>query len=133
VWGNYEPPVVAWAEPELDDGADDPLRPLELVLPDVLEPEPEVAELPEVPEAAEEAEPELEEADLCVDPGRMREITPAMTTLAKPAHVVVARSLLRPRLRAATACGIENRCRLLIREVSLLAVRPPCGQLLKQL
>jgi hypothetical protein len=99
----------------------------------VLEPEPAVAELPEVPEAAEDAEAEPEEADLCVDPGMIRETTPAMTTLAMPATVVVARSLLRPRLRAATACEIESRCRLLMLEVSLPGIRASCTQLLKQL
>jgi hypothetical protein len=128
----YDPPDVTCAEPEPAAGAD-PLNPPELALPDVLEPEPAVGELPEVPGAAEDAEAELEEADLCVDPGRIRETTPAMTTLAMPATVVVARSLLRPRLRAATACEIESRCRLLMLKVSLPGIRASCTQLLKQL
>jgi hypothetical protein len=128
----YDPPDVAWTGPEPAAGAD-PLKPPELALPDVLEPEPEVAELPEVPEAAEDAAAEFEEAGLCVDPGRIRETTPAVTTLARPATVVVARSLLRPRFRAATACEMENRCRLLIPKVSLPGIRASCTQRLKQL
>jgi hypothetical protein len=128
----YDPPDVAWAEPEPADGAD-PLKPPELALPEVLEPEPAVAEPPEVPEAAEDAEAVPGEADLCVDPGRMRDTTPAMTTLPMPATVVVARSLLRPRLRAATACEIENRCRLLMLKVSPPGIRASCTQLLRQL
>jgi len=99
--------------PELDDGADDDaLRPLEPALLDVLEPEPDATELPEPLDAAEDAEPDA--ADLCTDPGKMKETTPAMTRPATPAAAVVARSRPRPRSRAATVQAIECCCRLLI-------------------
>ena len=89
--------------PELDDGTDeDGLRPLEPALLDVLEPEPDPAEPVELLDAAEPAA-----ADLCADPGRTRETTPATTRPANPTAAVIARTRLRPRLRAVTAWAIE--------------------------
>ncbi len=53
--------------PELDDGTDeDGLRPLEPALLDVLEPELDAAELPELVDAAE-----FDAVDLCACPGRV--------------------------------------------------------------
>jgi hypothetical protein len=89
--------------PELDDGTDeDGLRPLEPALLDVLEPEPDPAELSELLDAAEP-----DAAGLCADPGRIRETTPAMTRPPNPAAAVIARTRLRPRFRAVTAWVIE--------------------------
>ena len=89
--------------PELDDGTDeDGLRPLEAALLDVLEPEPDPAELVELLDAAEP-----DAADLCACPGRTREITPATTTPPNPAAAVIARTRFRPRFRADTARAIE--------------------------
>jgi hypothetical protein len=89
--------------PELPDGTDeDGLRPLESGLLDVLEPEPDAAELRELLDAAE-----FDAAALCADPGRMSEITPAPTRPANPAAAVIARTRLRPRSRAAAARAIE--------------------------
>jgi hypothetical protein len=89
--------------PELDDGTDeDGLRPLEPALLDVLEPEPDPAELPELLDAAEP-----DAAGLCAGPGRIRETTPATTKPPNPAAAVIARTRLRPRFRAVTARAIE--------------------------
>ncbi len=115
-----EPPDVDWAVPELDDGADDPLlRPeleeLELDEP-VLEPEPELDE-PEptlvepelwVPDD-EPVDPVVPEVELCdedvplLEPGSVRAMAPAVTTLASPTVAVVVLIRLRPRVRAAAA------------------------------
>jgi hypothetical protein len=66
--------------PELDDGTDvDGLRPLEPEVLDVLEPELDAAELPELVDAAE-----FDAADLCACPGRVRETTPAAASPANP-------------------------------------------------
>jgi hypothetical protein len=105
--------------PELDDGADDPLlRPeldeLELdepvlELPEPDEPDPALAE-PElwVPDD-EPVDPVVPEAELCdedvplLEPGSVRAMAPAVTTLASPTVAVVVLSRLRPRARAAAA------------------------------
>ena len=116
-----EPPDVDWAVPELDDGVDDPLlRPeleeleldepvLELDEPELDEPEPTLAE-PElwVPDD-EPVDPVLPEVELCdedvplLEPGSVRAMAPAVTTLASPTVAVVVLIRLRPRARAAAA------------------------------
>jgi hypothetical protein len=89
--------------PELDDGTDeDGLRPLEPEVLDVLEPELDAAELPELVDAAE-----FDAADLCACPGRVRETTPAAARPANPVAAVIARTRLRPWFRADTARAIE--------------------------
>jgi hypothetical protein len=89
--------------PELDDGTDeDGLRPLEPALLDVLEPELDAAELPELVDAAE-----FDAADLCACPGRVRETTPAAASPANPVAAVIARTRLRARSLAAIAWAIE--------------------------
>ena len=100
-------------EPELEDGAEEDPRLLELPEFDVPEldvPEPELAE-PELPDEdcpAEPVLPEPEAADvalelLCADAGRVTARAPAATTPAMPALTVTARSRARPRSRASTA------------------------------
>jgi hypothetical protein len=117
---------VAWLLPELEEGAEPELRPLEeefdeeLELP--VEPElPDEPELPVEPELPDEpelpVEPVLEELEgvevcevvLCVDPGKPRATAPAATTLARPTAVVVERTLALPRSRSATARRILSR------------------------
>jgi hypothetical protein len=93
---------VAWADPELEVGAE-ALELLELPLEEL---EPELLEL------------SLEELDVagaadvpvecvvpleCVDPGRANATAPATATLATPTPVVAARTLVRPRFLAAIA------------------------------
>ena len=69
---------------------------------DVLEPELDAAELPELVDAAE-----FDAADLCACPARVRETTPAAASPANPVAAVIARTRLRPRFRAVTAWVIE--------------------------
>jgi hypothetical protein len=129
---------VAWLLPELDDGEEPELKPLELELADdepefvELEPdEPEPVEPELVPDELDPDEPEPElaedepveveldpvEADvlvLCVDPGRARASAPAVTTLAMVTAVVAERTLFRPRSRSAMARRIPSRSELLM-------------------
>jgi hypothetical protein len=129
---------VAWLLPELDDGEEPELKPLELELADdepefvELEPdEPEPVEPELVPDELDPDEPEPElaedepveveldpvEADvlvLCVDPGRARASAPAVTTLAMVTAVVAERTLFRPRSRSAMARRIPSRFELLM-------------------
>ena len=105
-----EPPDVAWLVPELDDGADDPVLRPELEEPELDEPVPVLAE-PEPVLAEPEpvlAEPELlvpdepvepedpDDVEVCeldvplvCEPGSIRVMTPAVTTLAMPTVAVV--------------------------------------------
>ena len=122
---------MAWLLPELDDGAEPELKPLEPEFEFELEPvelepddvEPEPVELepvepePEPVEPEPEDEPELdevpldeepddaeeEEAVLCVVPGRASATMPAAATLAMVTVVVAERTLDRPRSRSAMA------------------------------
>jgi hypothetical protein len=110
--------------PELDDGVDDPLLRPELEEPELDEPvleldEPELDE-PElilaepelwVPDdepvdpvdpVLPEAEPGDEDVPL-LEPGSVRAMAPAVTTLASPTVAVVVLIRLRPRARAAAA------------------------------
>jgi hypothetical protein len=114
---------VAWLLPELEEGVEPELRPLdeeldeefelpvelelldELGLADELD---EVDEL-ELVELLVDEEPVDAVAALCVDPGRPRATTPAVTTLAKPTAVVAERTLARPRCLAARARTILSR------------------------
>ena len=123
---------MAWLLPELDEGVEPELNPLELldelelfellVLFELFELfELELLELLEllvdVPELVLD---ELEllvdlllepvDADaVCVDPGRARATAPAVTTLAMPTAVVVDRTLLRPRSLTCAARRILSR------------------------
>jgi hypothetical protein len=122
---------VAWLLPELEEGAEPELKPLELEL----EPESELPVEPELPVELElpvepelelddpelvEDEPEFAEVEpvdvpvLCVEPGRTRASAPAVTTLAKPTAVVAERTLFRPRCLAAMARRMPSRCSLLM-------------------
>jgi len=105
---------VAWVDPELADGVEDALTLLEL---DVLfEDVPELpddvdvpAELPDV--AFDDVEllvPVAALLDVEVEPGRVKATTPAVTSPAAPTETVVARSLARPRRRAATAGRVSS-------------------------
>jgi hypothetical protein len=127
---------VAWLLPELDDGEEPELKPLELepepefefepvelepveLEPDELEPEPELEdepepELAEVPLDDEPDEAEEEEAVLCVDAGRARATMPAAATLAMVTVVVADRTLARPRFLSAMARRTRSRCALLM-------------------
>jgi hypothetical protein len=112
---------VATLLPELDDGAEPELSPLELesellllvepevelLSPDVelLVPEPDL--LAPVPDLLVEVEPCSDV--LCVDPGSTRTIAPTAATLATPTAVVVERTLDAPRSLAATARAILSR------------------------
>jgi hypothetical protein len=123
---HHEPPEVAWLLPELEEGAEPELKPLELFeLFELFElPEsPGLIELPELSELLEplelSARPELLELldlleapelpELCVDPGRARATAPAVTTLAIPTAVVADRTLVRPRSLACAARRILSR------------------------
>jgi hypothetical protein len=132
---------VAWLLPELDDGAEPELKPLELEL----EPEPELELEPvelepdEVePELEDEPEPELaevpvddepddveEEAVLCVDPGRASATMPAAATLAMVTVVVADRTLARPRSLSAMARRTRSRCALLMYPILRSRTRNP--------
>jgi hypothetical protein len=115
--------------PELDDGNDeDGLRRLEPALLDVLEPEPDPAELPELLDAAEP-----DAAGLCADPGRIRETTPATTRPPNPAATVIARTRLRARSLAAIAWAIECCRPLFMSEVSRPALRAASAHPLRKL
>jgi hypothetical protein len=127
---------VTWLLPELEDGEEPELRPLELELeldpvevepelvePELLELEPELVE-PELLEP-ELVEPELLEPDLaapeevdalavCVDPGRTRATAPAATTLATVTAAVADLTLPRPRSLAAMAWWIPSRSLLVM-------------------
>jgi hypothetical protein len=127
---------VTWLLPELEDGEEPELRPLELELeldpvevepelvePELLELEPELVE-PELPEP-ELVEPELVEPDLaapeevdalavCVDPGRTRANAPAAATLATVTVAVAVLTLPRPRFLAAMAWRTPSRSVLLM-------------------
>jgi len=122
---------VAWLLPELENGEEPELKPLEPELEDEpefaeLEPEEELEPLePElVPDEAEPDEPEPELAEdepdeedvlvLCADPGRARASAPAATTLAMVTAVVADRTLAWPCSLAATARRILSRCALLM-------------------
>jgi hypothetical protein len=137
---------VAWLLPELDDGAEPELKPLELdpelelelepvelepepddvepddVEPDRVEPEPE-DELEDEPEPAEvPVDPVEEEAVLCVDPGRASATMPAAATLAMVTVVVADRTLARPRSLSAVARRTRSRSASLMRLI--LRLRP---------
>jgi hypothetical protein len=124
---------VAWLLPELDEGADPELKPLELELeleldpvelePDEVEPEPEPE--PELVEEPVDDEPDdvEEEAVLCVDPGRVRATMPAAATLAMVTVVVADRTLARPRSLSAMARRTRSRCALLMYPILCLRTR----------
>jgi hypothetical protein len=127
---------VAWLLPELDDGAEPELKPLELEPefelefefefelefepepepePDEVEPvelEPDEPELVEVP--VDDEPDDVDEAVLCVDPGRASATTPAAATLAMVTVVVADRTLARPRSLSAMARRTRSRCALLM-------------------
>ena len=128
---------MAWLLPELDDGAEPELKPLEPefeldpveleplelepdeVEPDPVEPEDEdepepEPELAEVPLDDEPDDAEEEEAVLCADPGRASATMPAAATLAMVTVVVVDRTLARPRSLSAMARRTRSRCALLM-------------------
>jgi hypothetical protein len=134
---------VAWLLPELDDGAEPELKPLEPefelelelelepvelepvelepeeVEPEPVEPEDEDEdepdpELAEVPLDDEPDDAEEEEAVLCADPGRASATMPAAATLAMVTVVVVDRTLARPRSLSAMARRTRSRCALLM-------------------
>jgi hypothetical protein len=132
------PPEVAWLLPELDEGADPELKPLELELelelefelePVELEPdevEPELEPEPELVEEPVDDEPddvEEEGAILCVDPGRVRATMPAAATLAMVTVVVADRTLARPRSLSAMARRTRSRCALLMYPILRLRTR----------
>lgn len=133
---------MAWPLPELDEGADPELKPLELELelelefelefelelepvelePDEVEPEPE----PELVEEPVDDEPDdvgEEESVLCVDPGRVRATMPAAATLAMVTVVVADRTLARPRSLSAMARRTRSRCALLMYPILRLRTR----------
>jgi hypothetical protein len=128
---------VAWLLPELEEGAEPELKPLELELEFELEPvelepdevEPELEDVPE-PEPVEvpvDDEPDdvEEEAVLCVDPGRTRATMPAAATLAMVTVVVADRTLARPRSLSATAWRTRSRYALLMCPILRLRTRSP--------
>ena len=125
---------MAWLLPELENGEEPELKPLDPELPELAD-EPEFAELepeeeleplePELaPDEAEPDEPEPELAEdepdeedvlvLCADPGRARASAPAATTLAMVTAVVADRTLAWPCSLAATARRTLSRCALLM-------------------
>jgi hypothetical protein len=131
---------VTWLPPELDEGAEPELKPLELELEFELEPELELElefELEPVELEPEEVEPELEpelaedepddveeeEAVWCVDPGRVSATMPAAATLAMVTVVVVDRTLARPRSLSAMARRTRSRCALLMYPILRLRTR----------
>jgi hypothetical protein len=123
---HHEPPEVAWLLPELDDGLEPELKPLEPLEPVWFDVEPELELEPELEAEPElELEPELEAADdpefadddapvSCVDPGRPRATAPATATPARVTAVVVERTLARPCSLAATARRMRSACALLM-------------------
>jgi hypothetical protein len=126
---------VAWLPPELDEGADPELKPLELELelepvelePDEVEPDEVEPELePELVEEPVDDEPDdvgEEEAVLCADPGRVRATMPAAATLAMVTVVVADRTLARPRSLSAIAWRMRSRCALLMYPILRLRTR----------
>ena len=124
---------MTWLPPELDDGAEPELKPLEPELeldpveleplelePDEVEPaepeledEPEPAEVP-LDDEPEDPEEEEEEAVLWVDPGRASATIPAAATLARVTVLVADRTLARPRSLSAIARRTRSRCALLM-------------------
>lgn len=104
---------MAWAEPELDDGAeeDDPLVPDdEPLVPDeeLLVPEP-----PEVACVADDPEPVLADVldaldVLCVELGRVKARPPATARPSTPVLAVTTRSRLRARSRFTTAVTVRG-------------------------
>jgi hypothetical protein len=119
---------VTWLLPELEDGEEPELRPLELELElDPVEVELELDPVEVEPELVEPelVEPELVEPDLaapeevdalavCVDPGRTRATAPAATTLATVTAAVADLTLPRPRSLAAMAWWIPSRSLLVM-------------------
>jgi hypothetical protein len=125
---------VAWLPPELDDGVEPELKPLEPELeleldpveldpveleplelePDEVEPELEDEPEPELAEVPLDDEPEEEEAVLWVDPGRVSATMPAAATLAMVTVVVADRTLARPRSLSPMARRTRSRCALLM-------------------
>ena len=107
-------------ELELEPGLE--LEPVELepLEPEPLEPEPdEVEPEPADPELEDEPEPaevpdDVEEAVLCVDPGRASATMPAAATLAMVTVVVADRILARPRSLSAMARRTRSRSALLM-------------------
>ena len=110
-------------EPELEDGAEEEPRLLELDDPELDVPELDVPELelpeadlpvePEVPEVLEVLEPEVPDAEvelLCADAGRLTATAPAAITPAMPVPTVTARSRFRARSRASTAVMVRPWC-----------------------
>ena len=130
---------MAWLPPELDEGADPELKPLELELelelepvelePDEVEPdevEPELEPEPGLVEEPVDDEPDdvgEEEAVLCADPGRVRATMPAAATLAMVTVVVADRTLARPRSLSAIAWRMRSRCALLMYPILRLRTR----------
>jgi hypothetical protein len=120
------PPEVAWLLPELEDGAEPELKPLELELfelfelelfelePVEVEPVEVEPELEDVPELDDEPELVDVEAVLCADPGRTSVTMPAAATLAMVTVVVADRTLARPRSRSAMARRTRSRFALLM-------------------
>ena len=129
---------MAWLLPELDEGAEPELKPLELEFefefefelepvelePDEVEPELE-PEPVEVPVDDEPDDVEEEEAVLCVDPGRTRATMPAAATLAMVTVVVADRTLARPRSLSATARRTRSRYALLMCPILRSRTRSP--------
>ena len=120
---------MAWLLPELDEGAEPELKPLELELLELellelellefefepVELEPDEVEPELVPELVEDEPDEVEEeAVLCADPGRVSATMPAAATLAMVTVVVVDRTLARPRSLSAMARRMRSRCALLM-------------------
>lgn len=117
---------MAWAEPELDDGAeaddplvpdDEPLVPAEELL--VLEP-------PEVACVADDPEPDLADVldaldVLCVELGRVKARPPATARPSTPVPAVTARSRRRARSRFTTAVTVRG---------SLLFIMTPSRKLI---
>lgn len=104
---------MAWAEPELDDGAeeDDPLVPDDEPL--VPDEEPLVLEPPEVACVADDPEPDLADVldaldVLCVELGRVKARPPATARPSTPVPAVTARSRLRARSRFTTAVTVRG-------------------------
>jgi hypothetical protein len=118
---DQEPPEVDVPLPELDDGAEPELSPVELELEfelfELFELELELLdfELVSLDFELEVVEPLLLVAVLeCVEPGSPTATAPAATTLAKPTATVVTFSRYRPRSRSAMACATPRGTRLLM-------------------
>jgi hypothetical protein len=97
---------VAWAEPELEDGAeeDEPLVPDdELLVPDP----PEAAWVEEEPEVDLDDVPDAPDV-LCVEPGRVKASPPATARPSTPVPAVTARSRFRARSRFTTAVTVRG-------------------------